>query len=203
MQDEKKDRDTFQPKGPRMTAPSAVTDIRTSRPSSSSGAGAPASAPATAATAAGVEQSGSAQPTHRKDTTPTPSTSTAAAAANGQEQSSGSTAVAMQVDTFNTIISEEAASAATLLGDLNSGKQESGEMVVRHGAGFRVVRPAGTKDPTADVTAADSSSASAAAAAAGGGQQGQQAQQLQLQQQAQAVSLLRQEFAERAKVGGK
>jgi hypothetical protein len=109
----------------------------------------------------------------------------------------------MQVDTFNTIISEEAASAATLLGDLNSGKQESGEMVVRHGAGFRVVRPAGTKDPTADVTAADSSSASAAAAAAGGGvgQQGQQAQQLQ--QQAQAVSLLRQEFAERAKVDGK
>jgi hypothetical protein len=108
----------------------------------------------------------------------------------------------MQVDTFNTIISEEAASAATLLGDLNSGKQESGEMLVRHGAGFRVVRPAGTKDPTADVTAADSSSASAAvAAAAAGSGSGQQEQQAQ-QQQPQVVSLLRQEFAERAKVGG-
>jgi hypothetical protein len=114
------------------------------------------------------------------------------------EHSSSSTAVQMQVDTFNTIISEEAASAATLPADLGSSKQGSEELVVRHGAGFRVVRPAGMADPQADA-AADSSSAAGAVAGsvAAAGAAGQQQQQ---QQQQQSVALLRQDFASKVKV---
>lgn len=58
------------------------------------------------------------------------------------------------MESFNTKISEEAASAASNPNDLGSSKQESEGMVVRHGAGFRVVRAAGSVDPQADVVAA-------------------------------------------------
>lgn len=60
-------------------------------------------------------------------------------------------------------------------------------MVVRHGAGFRVVRPAGTPDPHADVIAATSSS-------------GPDATAVQSAEQQQAVQLLRQDIASRVKV---
>jgi hypothetical protein len=101
----------------------------------------------------------------------------------------------MQVDTFNTIISEEAASAATLPADVGSSKQGSEELVVRHGAGFRVVRPVGMADPQADAAAADSSASAGAAAgsAAAAGAAGHQEQQ-------QSVALLRHDFASRVKV---
>jgi hypothetical protein len=107
--------------------------------------------------------------------------------------------VQQQVESFNTIISEEAAGAAALLADAaTSSKQEAGEVVVRHGAGFRVVRPAGMADPHADAAAADGSTRAAAAAvdvpvAAAPAEHRQQQQQ--------KLALLRQDFASKLKVG--
>lgn len=197
LQDEKKERDTFQQhKTPRLTGPSAAADASRARtPRVSSGTGSTAGA-APAAAATGADAAAGAQPSPSKDVPGSPRT--AAAKGAGPEQPSSSTAVQAQVDSFNTIISEEAASAATLPADLGSSKQASGEFVVRHGAGFRVVRPAGVPDPHADAAADDGSTTATTAAAAGGG--GIDAARVQQQQQQQSVALLRQDFASRAKV---
>lgn len=196
LQDEKKERDTFQQhKTPRLTGPSAAADASRARtPRVSSGTGSTAGTAPAAAT--GADAAAGAQPSPSKDGTGSPRA--AAAKGAGPEQPSSSTAVQAQVDSFNTIISEEAASAATLPADLGGSKQASGEFVVRHGAGFRVVRPAGVPDPHADAAADDGSTTATAAAAAAGGGGGVDAATGQQQQQ--SVALLRQDFASRAKV---
>jgi hypothetical protein len=115
--------------------------------------------------------------------------------ANASElQASSSTVVQQQVESFNTIISEEAAGAAALLADAGSSKQEAGEVVVRHGAGFRVVRPAGMADPHADAAATDGTTRAAASASASGAAEPAE------QQQQQKLALLRQDFASKLKV---
>lgn len=108
--------------------------------------------------------------------------------------------VQQQVESFNTIISEEAAGAAAHPADISGSKQESGEVVVRHGAGFRVVRPAGVPDPHADAAAADGKSSSTAGATAAAAAPAAAGAAGSAEQQQQKLALLQQDFASKLKV---
>jgi hypothetical protein len=115
-----------------------------------------------------------------------------------------SNAVQSHVTVFNSIISEETASAATAMpADASHADKPIGsEMVVRHGAGFRIIRTGAGGAAAAAEAAADGGAAAAAdtggdAAAAAAAQAAGERQQ---QQQQQRMGLLRDDFVSRMQV---
>jgi hypothetical protein len=186
LQDENRDKDApLQFKGPSGPADSDSTPHRTPRQSTGSqlDAAAAAQGSSSAAGDATAQQHSSGSRNCSSGGSRIPADSSTIL----QQQQQG---VQLQVKSFNTIISEEEASAASILQDKDkppgqgSAGVAAGEVVVRQGAGFRVIR-------------ASQPDELAAAAAGGPGSSGGSV----VEEPLQPVAVLKDSYASRLKVG--